>query len=178
MFLSVIFDLYVLRTTYSFAHTNTVESRIYRYRISRYLDVRRALSLLTPNLSRCIPRQFIFLPFILTLFIYVPRTLSNAALRLSTISSIAHCIYNCFHTCCSENRSQVRLPSSFHTYLGISHYFLSFCFEKGGSVTPAVPGRHVLQGALLRSLLTHLSRHAYLVTSPHACLPRPLSHPI
>ena len=32
-------------------------------------------------------------------------------------------------------------------------------------------------GALLRSLLTHLSMHAYLVTSSHACLPRPSSHP-
>ena len=160
------------------AYTNTeFESRIYRFRIYRYLDVRRALSLLTPNLSRCIPRQFIILPFILTLFIYVPRTLSIAVLRLSTISSIAHCIYYCFHLCCSENRSQVRIPNSVHTYLGNPHYFLNFCFEKGGSVTPAVPRRHVLQGALLRSLLTHLSMHAYLVTSPRACLPRPSSHP-
>ena len=133
--------------------------------------------MLTSNLSRCIPRQFIFLPFILTLFIYVPRTLSNAASRLSTIASIARCISNCFHLCCSENRSQVRLPSSFHTYLGNPHYFLSLCFEKGGSVTPVVPGRHVLQGALLRLLLTHLRIYPYLVTSRCACLPRASSHP-
>ena len=158
------------------AYTNT-ESRIYRSRISRYLDVHRALSLLTPNLSRCIPRQYLFLPFILTLFIYVPRTLSNAASRLSTISSIARCIYECFHLCCQQSRFQVQLPSSIHSYLGNPSYFLSFCFEKGGSVTPVVPGRHVLQGALLRSLLTHLSMHAYLVTSPRACLPRPSSYP-
>ena len=158
------------------AYTNT-ESRIYRSRISRYLEVRRALSLLTPNLSRCIPRQFIFLPFLLSFIIYVPRTLSNVASRLSTISSIARCIYECFHICCSQNRSQVQLPRSFHTYLWNPSNFLSFCFEKGGSVTPVVPRRHVLQRALLRSLLTHLSMHAYLVTSPRACLPRPSSHP-
>ena len=40
-----------------------------------------------------------------------------------------------------------------------------------------VPRRHVLQGALQRSLLTHLRMHMYLVTSPCACLPRPSSHP-
>ena len=150
----------------------------YRSRISKFNCIPRDLSLLTPNLSRCIPRQLTFLPFILTLFIYVPRTLPNAALRLSTISSIAHCIYYCFHLCCSENRSQVRLPSLFHTYLGNPHYFLSFCFEKGISVTPAVPGRHVIQGALLRLLFAHLRIYPYLVTSPRACLPRPSSPPI
>ena len=45
------------------------------------------------------------------------------------------------------------------------------------SVTPVVTRRHILQGALLRSLLTHLRMHTYLVTSHCACLPRPSSHP-
>ena len=158
------------------AYTNA-ESRIYLSRISKFNCIPRVLSLLTSNLSGSIPRRLLFLPFLLSFVIYVPRTLSNAALRLSTISSIAHCIYYCFHLCCEQNRSQVRIPNSVQTYLGNTHYFLNFCFEKGGSVTPVVPRRHVLQGALLRSLLTRLSMHAYLVTSHRACLPRPSSHP-
>ena len=47
-------------------------------------------------------------------------------------------------------------------------------------MTPMVPRRHALQWALLRSLLTHLGMHTYLVTSHCACLPtvpRPSSHP-
>ena len=44
-------------------------------------------------------------------------------------------------------------------------------------MTPVVPRRHVVQGALLRSLITHLRMHMYFVTSHRACLPRPSSHP-
>ena len=123
--------LYVLCTTYSFAYTNTAESRIYRYRISHYNCIPRVLSLLTSNLSGCIPRQYLLMPFIITFIIYAPRSLPNVASRLSTISSIARCIYECFHLSCSQSRFQVRLPSPIHTYLGSPHYFLSFWFEKG-----------------------------------------------
>ena len=45
-------------------------------------------------------------------------------------------------------------------------------------MTPAVPRRHVLQGALLHSVFTHLSTYKYLTTSYRTCLPRSSSHPI
>ena len=45
-------------------------------------------------------------------------------------------------------------------------------------VMPVVPRRHVLQVAILRSLIIHLRMHTYLVTSPRACLPRPRLTPI
>ena len=118
---------------YIFTASTNTESRIYRYQISHYNCIPRVLSLLTSNLSGSIPQRLLLLPFILsfTFIAYVPRTLSDVASRLSTIAFIARCISHCFHLCCSQSRSQVRLPSLISTYLGDSSYFLDFCFEKG-----------------------------------------------